>query len=175
MALYLLKSPRYENIWWRVENRVHDLAEEKGALDIYHISSIIRAFSKSQDNQMAGSDKLFIHLEPLVKQLLPKMSADDLSLILYGYSIREVGNPEIYKAFDSQLMQRVRKGEVWSYPVLFHVIYYLMFTENKNPKIWEHVVHCTVQNDYVLPITYYKPFKFSWFYLKHHFPQLADW
>ena len=66
MALYLMKSSRYENIWWRVENRVHDLAEEKGALDSYHISSIIRSFSKSQDNIMAGSDKLFYHLEPLI-------------------------------------------------------------------------------------------------------------
>ena len=65
-VMYLLKSGRYENIWWRIENRVHELAEVKGALDDYHISNIIRSFSRSQENLMSGSDKLFVHLEPLV-------------------------------------------------------------------------------------------------------------
>ena len=65
-TLYLLKSKAYENIWWRVENRVHDLAEEEGALDMFHVTNIIRSFSRSQENQMSGSDKLFYHLEPMI-------------------------------------------------------------------------------------------------------------
>jgi hypothetical protein len=64
--MYLLKSPAYENIWWRIENRVHDLAEIPGALDSYNITNILRSFSKSQENKMAGSDKLYYHLEPLI-------------------------------------------------------------------------------------------------------------
>jgi len=60
--MYLLKSKAYENIWWRIENRVHELAE--GYLDMYHITNILRSFSRSQENQMSGSDKLFYHVEP---------------------------------------------------------------------------------------------------------------
>lgn len=65
-ALYLLKSKAYENIWWRVENRIHELAEVEGALDIFNVAKIIRSFSRSQENQMSGSDKLFYHLEPII-------------------------------------------------------------------------------------------------------------
>lgn len=65
-TLYLLKSKAYENIWWRVENRVHELAEQDGALDVFNVTNIIRSFSKSQENQMSGSDKLFYHLEPII-------------------------------------------------------------------------------------------------------------
>ena len=63
-VMYLLKDNTFENIWWRIENRVHDLAEVKGAFDSYHLVNILRSFSKSQHNKMAGSNKLFIHLEP---------------------------------------------------------------------------------------------------------------
>ena len=65
-VMYLFKSKSFENIWWRIENRIHELAEVKGALDIYNVTNIIRSFSRSQDNKMSGSDKLFIHLEPFV-------------------------------------------------------------------------------------------------------------
>jgi len=46
-VMYLLKSKSYENIWWRIENRVHDLAEIEGALDTYNITNILRSFSRS--------------------------------------------------------------------------------------------------------------------------------
>lgn len=46
-VIYLLKDETFENIWWRIENRVHELAEVKGALDSYHIVNILRSFSKS--------------------------------------------------------------------------------------------------------------------------------
>lgn len=45
-TLYILKTPEYENIWWRIEQRTNELAEEQ-QLDWYNISSILRAFSKS--------------------------------------------------------------------------------------------------------------------------------
>jgi hypothetical protein len=49
-VMYLLRSKEYENVWWRIENRVHDLAEIKGALDTYILTNILRSFSKSQEN-----------------------------------------------------------------------------------------------------------------------------
>jgi hypothetical protein len=52
---------------------------------------------------MAGSDKLFIHLEPLILKQLDKFSIRDLSHVMYAYSIREVGNPEFYKAMNTRL------------------------------------------------------------------------
>ena len=62
--MYLLKEETFENIWWRIENRVHELAESAEGLDNYQVVNILRAFSKSQMNKMAGSKKLFTHLEP---------------------------------------------------------------------------------------------------------------
>jgi len=102
-VMYLFKSKAFENIWWRIENRVHELAEVKGALDTYNIATILRSFSRSQENQMSGSDKLFFHLEPLILAQLDDFSPRDLSHILYAYSIREVGNPEFYKAMDAKI------------------------------------------------------------------------
>lgn len=46
-VMYLLKDETFENIWWRIENRVHDLAEQEGAIDAYHLTNILRSFSKS--------------------------------------------------------------------------------------------------------------------------------
>jgi hypothetical protein len=58
------------------------------------------------------------------------------------------------------------------YPTVSNVIYYLMFTDSKDEKVWRHVIESTLYQDDVLPITYYKPFKFSRFYLKHNLPQI---
>ena len=63
-TLYLFKDDSFENIWWRIEDRVHELAEQKGSLDSYHLVNLLRSFSRSQQNKMAGSAKLFVHLEP---------------------------------------------------------------------------------------------------------------
>jgi len=58
------------------------------------------------------------------------------------------------------------------YPTLSNLIYYLMFRDNTDEKVWSHVIESTLFQDDVLPITYYKPFKFSRFYLMHKLPQL---
>lgn len=49
-ALYLLKDDSFENIWWRIENRVHALVEEN-SLNSYHITNLLRSFSRSQNNK----------------------------------------------------------------------------------------------------------------------------
>ena len=121
---------------------------------------------------MSGSDKLFFHLEPLILSQLDDFSIRDLSHVLYAYSIREVGNPEFYKAMDQKISQIVDNGEILDYPTLSNLIYYLMFTDNTDEKIWRHVIESTLSHDDVLPITYYKPFKFSRFFLMHKLPQI---
>ena len=45
-ALYILKTGEYENIWYRIEHRTNELAEE-GKLDFYNANNILRAFSRS--------------------------------------------------------------------------------------------------------------------------------
>lgn len=37
-VMYLFKTKEYENIWWRIENRVHDLIETNEKLDSYSVS-----------------------------------------------------------------------------------------------------------------------------------------
>jgi hypothetical protein len=69
--MYLFKTKEFENIWRRIENRVHELAEQPGSLDLYNVSNILRSFARSQENLMSGSDKLFAHLEPLVMKFIP--------------------------------------------------------------------------------------------------------
>jgi hypothetical protein len=64
-ALYVLKSDRYENIWWRIENRVNELASQ-GKLDGYHLTNVLRAFSRAQHNHMVAQEKTFVHLEKYV-------------------------------------------------------------------------------------------------------------
>ena len=170
-VLYLFKNAKFENIWWRIENRVHELIEVTNALDTYNIANILRSFSKCQENRMAGSDKLFIHFEPTIIKQLDNFSPRDLSHILYAYSIRNAGNPELYKAFDKRIEKLVDEKILLDYPTVFNMNYYMMFRDNTNRKIWEHMVDSTLHQDDILPMTYYKSFKFSRFFLQHHFPE----
>lgn len=52
---------------------------------------------------MSGSDKLFIHLEPIVLKNIDTLDCRDLSHLMYGYGVRAAGNPEIYKAFEKRM------------------------------------------------------------------------
>ena len=91
---------------------------------------------------------------------------------MYGYSIRAVGNPEIYKAFEKRLHQLIDAGEQFDYQFVSNAIYYMMFRESKDEKIWKALIDSTIDNDDVLPLMYYRPFKMSRFYLEKVFP---DW
>mmetsp|Transcript_8571 Transcript_8571/g.14460 ORF Transcript_8571/g.14460 Transcript_8571/m.14460 type:complete len:306 (+) Transcript_8571:891-1808(+) len=169
--MYLFKTTEFENIWWRIENRVHELLEQEGALDIYNLTNIVRSFSRSQDNIMAGSDKLLVHMEPLIMANMDKIESQDLPHLLYGYSVRKAGNPELYEAFNKRLHAMIDEGEMWDYQFLFNLNYYLMFSDNVDKRIWEHLVESTLYQDDVLPMYFYKAFKYSRFYLEHHFPE----
>jgi len=56
----------------------------------------------------------------------------DLSHVMYGYSIRDVGNPELYKAIDKRVEDLLDQGEVFDYPTCHNMLYYLMFKDNVN-------------------------------------------
>jgi hypothetical protein len=79
---------------------------------------------------MSGSDKLFYHLEPYILKNLSKVNSRDISHIVYAYSIRSVGNPELYKAFDKRIEDIIDKEgrDCFNHPTIFNMLYYLMFT-----------------------------------------------
>lgn len=95
---------------------------------------------------------------------------------MYAYSVRNVGNPELYKAFDSRV-EGLIAYEAFDYPMLSNLIYYMLFRTNTNETIWKAIVEHTAASEEVLPITYYKPFKYSKFFLAAHFPEwdLSDY
>ena len=170
-AIYLLKTGAYENIWWRVENRIHELAEQEGALDMYNVVNIIRAFTRSQDNRSSASDKLYIHLEATILKDIDTVSARDLGHLMYGYSIRDVGNPEIYKAFEQRFTQLVDEEAPFDHAFLSNAIYYMLFRENDDEKLWKAIIEATIIQKDILPLMHYKPFKISRYYLTKRFPE----
>jgi len=119
---------------------------------------------------MTGSNKLFIHLEPTVMKKLDKCTVRDLGHILYAYGIRGLGNPELHKAFETKIEALIDAGETFDFPFMANLIYYMMFRKNVNQKIWEYIVEETLNQEDILPGNCYKPYKYSKFFLKFHFP-----
>ena len=76
---------------------------------------------------MAGSDKTYFALESTILKGLDKLSDRDVTHLMYAYSVRAVGNPELHKAFEKRLGAMV---ETLDYPSMFNVVYYLLFNEN---------------------------------------------
>jgi hypothetical protein len=58
------------------------------------------------------------------------------------------------------------------YSTLSNVCYYLMFNDVKDEKIWEKFIKATIDQPHELPMTYYKSFKYSKYYLNHHLPDV---
>jgi hypothetical protein len=52
---------------------------------------------------MAGNDKTFYHLEPVVMEGVDSANMRDLSHLMYSYSIRSAGNPDLYQKFDARM------------------------------------------------------------------------
>lgn len=138
-ALYILKTSDFENIFWRVERRTNQLAHE-GQLDAYHATNILRALSRSQKNKMCGQDKTFTVLEPTILATIDSIPDRDLTHLMYAYSVRGVGNPELHAAFERRLDEMADRLD---YPSLFNAIYYMLFRENANEGIWRKLVENT--------------------------------
>jgi len=99
---------------------------------------------------------------------LPQMSARDLSHVMYAYSVRGAGNPDFHTAMLKQIEPTISELD---YPGLHNLVYYMMFRDNVDEGLWRKIVQTTIDQEDVLPLIYYKPFKASMVYLQHHFPQ----
>jgi hypothetical protein len=82
---------------------------------------------------MSGKDKTFYHMEPKILANMDKINDRDLTHLMYAYSVRNVGNPELHKAFENKLNQIAERLD---YPALFNAKYYMLFRENHNKEIW---------------------------------------
>ena len=125
-TLYLFKSGEFEGIYRRIEKRAVALNTE-GKLSVHNCTNILRSFSHGQSNRMAGSDKTYFAFESTVLKGLDKLSDRDVSHLMYAYSVRAVGNPELHKAFEKRLDAMASNLD---YPSLFNAMYYMLFTEN---------------------------------------------
>jgi hypothetical protein len=113
-------------LWHRIEERTNELMNE---LDIYHVTNILRSFTHALNDRMWGKDKTYTNLEPIVLKNINNISERDLSHIMYAYSIRNAGNPDIYKAFETKLATFNMSND---YPTLYNVVFYMLFRENNN-------------------------------------------
>ena len=107
-------------------------------------------------------------MEPIVLNNIDAIPDRDLTHLMYAYGLRGVGNPELHQAFERRLEAI---SDRLDYPGMFNAIYYLLFRECKNEKIWRNIVENTVSQTQVLPLIYYKPFKASKLFLKANFPE----
>jgi hypothetical protein len=82
---------------------------------------------------MAGSDKVYFALEATVLKGFNSLSDRDATQLMYAYSVRNVGNPELHKVFEKRLDSIASSLD---YPSLFNAIYYMLFTENQNKVLW---------------------------------------
>jgi hypothetical protein len=139
-ALYILRTTEFENIFWRVERRANQLAHE-GQLDTYNVTNILRALSHSLKSKMCGQDKTFTAMEPIILANLDSIPDRDLTHLMYAYSIRNVGNPELHAAFERKLEEIADRLD---HPSMFNAIYYLLFREITNESIWRKIVENTV-------------------------------
>lgn len=92
-----------------------------------------------------------------------------MSHLMYAYGIRDVGNPELHQKFEAKITEM---GDRLDYQSMFNVVYYMLFRGITNKALWEKIVHNTIEQEDVLPLIFYRPFKISEMYLKSHYP---DW
>lgn len=87
----------------------------------------------------------------------------DLTHVMYAYGIRNLGNPELHAAFEKRLEQM---ADSLDYPSMFNAVYYMLFRENANEQIWRKIVTNVTNQEEILPIIYYRPFKASKLFLR---------
>ena len=115
---------------------------------------------------MCGRDKTFFALEKTVIAGMPTLTDRDVSHLMYAYSVRNVGNPELHAAFEARLDAM---ASTLDYPSLFNAFYYMLFRESGNRALWQKLVDATASNQDILPLIYYRPFKAAKFYIEGRF------
>lgn len=116
---------------------------------------------------MVGTNHTFGHLEAGVLNHLDSLPALDASHLMYAYAIRDCGSDKLHEKFMQILSTEAKKMD---YPALFNAVYYLMFRNCADEKIWHEVVDRASRIEEVMPLTYLRPFKFAAQYCSHHFP-----
>jgi hypothetical protein len=164
-AFYLLRRTDFDNVLWRAEEVVIRKSKE---IDAFCLAGILRAFSKMNQQAGFGKDKTFVQLEPFVIQKMSEFQLREFSYVVYAYGNRGQGNPELHQCFMNRINEDVEKMD---YPTLFNILYYLMFRDIKDEDLWKRIMKRTIEIPEILPILYYRPFKMSKFFLKHHFPE----
>ena len=81
---------------------------------------------------MVAQEKTFVHLEKYVLQSLPSLQPRDLTHIMYAYSVRGAGNPQLHAEFEKRLEA---VADQLDYPGLHNAIYYMLFRENAHEGI----------------------------------------
>ena len=97
---------------------------------------------------------------------------------MYAYSVRGSGNPELHSLFEKRVCDLIASNpENLDFPSMFNLLYYMMFRQNPNETIWRAILDSTIEQQETLPLVYYKPFKFSKYFLQHHHPSwdLSDY
>lgn len=176
-AFYLLKSPNFDNIQWRVETRVNELVASKDSkeqLKSHHIVNVLRSFAHSKNNLTFGKDQTYYNLEAALlrcKGGLDGLNDRDFSHVAYAFGVRAVGNPDFLKLIDARIEKIGSTGEA-DYPTLFNLMYYMLFRESADKQLWKKLIKCTVNNKAIMPLIYYRPFKCAYVYLNGKFPEL---
>jgi hypothetical protein len=168
-SLYLLKSDHVDLFINRVERNLLKLKEN---IDPFVLWTVLKSFSKMKESKMVGSDRFFDELEPVVISFIEtdKYNMDQFSDILYSYSIRGSGSEKLNKLFDTKVNNDMDK--VSNYRTMYNVLWYLLFTENKNEQTWLKLLDKYNQIEGKLPLVYYRPFKLAAYYLKYLFPHI---
>ena len=82
---------------------------------------------------MNGLDKTYYALEPIILKNMDSISDRDMTHLMYSYSVRGVGNPELHKAFEKRLEEMVANLD---YPSMFNAVYYMLFRDVRTEKVW---------------------------------------
>lgn len=150
----------------RVEKKALD---EIDNLDEFHLTNIVRAFTRTRGVKHFGKDSTFVALEQKIMKKFDNFDFKSLSYIMHAYGIREQGNPDFHAKFLAKIKSL---DELMDYQVLSNVVYYLMFTDNTDKDVWIKIMKNVFDNPKVIPIRYYRPLKMSKYYIKHHFPEI---
>jgi len=116
-----------------------------------------------RDNKLAGSDKFFNEMEPLVLKNINKMNLDEFSNVLYAYSVRGLGSKEFHKIVLHKLHSEMSNCN--NYHILFNISWYLMFTDNLDKSLWQKYVDQVQKIDGKMPLIYYRAFKLAAHYI----------
>lgn len=116
-------------------------------------------------NLMCGSDKFFSDIEDTVIEFTNKnqFSFEEFSDIAYAFSIRGNLSDKMKKFFNQYIEKNINKCT--TYHSMHNIMYYFMFTDYINVKIFQTLVQNYLKVKAKLPLVYYRAFKLFDFYI----------